>query len=519
MKIAYLVIIIAVLFFPSITSYKPQGYNRYTVMLDGNVVGITSSLTEIYDDYRQARLELVLEDGKDATDELYMSDYSKITYEGEEVIFGTKDDDRVVIDNMKNIIRDNKISSYEKSYSVKAGTTVVNVETAEDVKYIFQTIIDKYSGGIGFEISIDGDANRNLSVLSVSINKTDEAASVNKKEDNSFVKGGVENIFEENDYAVENTKANLSFDSFDYGVVDMAFSKNIEVVESYVPRDEVLDKETAKLYFSDPKEVQEIYKVQSGDTLSEISMKVNLPLDQIIALNASLDDASSLIVPGQELVITSPKPSLSVLWSYQARIKEIYDLPIEYKYNDSWYTNQVQTLRQPSAGSHEAVLLVTNENANELASTVLYEEVLNEAVAKLVEKGTIVPPTYIKPLAGGRMTSQFGPRKSPKKGASSNHKGIDWATPTGTTVVASCGGTVAFAGWGRGYGNVIYINHPDGRQTRYGHLSKIYVTTGQKVSQGERIAASGNTGVSTGPHVHFEILINGSQVNPLSYIN
>ena len=66
---------------------------------------------------------------------------------------------------------------------------------------------------------------------------------------------------------------------------------------------------------------------------------------------------------------------------------------------------------------------------------------------------------------------------------------------------------------------MVYINHEDGRQTRYGHLSKVLVTAGQKVSQGDKIALSGNTGVSTGPHLHFEILINGKQVNPLNYLN
>ena len=85
--------------------------------------------------------------------------------------------------------------------------------------------------------------------------------------------------------------------------------------------------------------------------------------------------------------------------------------------------------------------------------------------------------------------------------------------------MASSAGTVSKAGWGRGYGYVVYIDHADGRQTRYGHLSKVLVSVGQKVSQGDKIALSGNTGVSTGPHVHFEILINGTQVNPMDYLN
>jgi murein DD-endopeptidase MepM/ murein hydrolase activator NlpD len=133
--------------------------------------------------------------------------------------------------------------------------------------------------------------------------------------------------------------------------------------------------------------------------------------------------------------------------------------------------------------------------------------------------GTIVPPSFVKPISGGRLTSPFGPRKRPKKGASSYHKGIDWATPIGTTVCASSGGVVSKAGWASGYGNVVYIDHPNGLQTRYGHLSKVKVKVGQKVNQGSVIALSGNTGVSTGPHIHFEMRLNGEAVNPAKYLN
>ena len=154
--------------------------------------------------------------------------------------------------------------------------------------------------------------------------------------------------------------------------------------------------------------------------------------------------------------------------------------------------------------------LSTIKHADEIC--VLHE-------GKIVERGTKIPPTYIKPLSGGRLSSGFGGRKAPTKGASTNHKGVDWATPIGTAIYASSGGTVTKAGWGSGYGYVIYIKHPDGRETRYGHLSKVLVSPGQSVKQGQKIALSGNTGRSTGPHLHFEIRINGVAVNPLKYLN
>lgn len=85
--------------------------------------------------------------------------------------------------------------------------------------------------------------------------------------------------------------------------------------------------------------------------------------------------------------------------------------------------------------------------------------------------------------------------------------------------MATSGGKVTAAGWQSGYGYVVYIDHGGGVTSRYGHLSKVLVKVGQSVSQGDVIARSGNTGNSTGPHLHFEIRVNGNAVSPLSYLN
>ena len=242
-------------------------------------------------------------------------------------------------------------------------------------------------------------------------------------------------------------------------------------------------------------------------------------MDKLIEMNESLEDENSMIRAGDELIITIPEPKLAVIRQEEMYYEEDYEAEVIYIDNDDWYTTETKVLQEPSAGHRKVVAIVTFENDKKISTEIVKEEVTYEAVAKIVERGTKIPPTYIKPISGGRQSSGFGRRNAPKRGASTYHKGIDWATPTGTAVFASCGGTVAKAGWGSGYGYVVYINHPDGRQTRYGHLSKILVSAGQTVSQGQKIALSGNTGVSTGPHLHFEILIGGSQVNPLNYLN
>ena len=289
-------------------------------------------------------------------------------------------------------------------------------------------------------------------------------------------------------------------------------------METYLPESQLKPVEQAIEEVTKEQETVTTYEVVSGDTLSEISLKVNIPLDDLIAMNETLENENSVIRVGDELIITVPEPELSVEYQEENYVEEVYDADVIYVDEDSWYTNQTQVLQQPSSGFRKVIAVTSYLDSKVVDREIIKEEIVMEAVPKIVKRGTRIPPTYIKPISGGRLSSGYGKRSRPTKGASTFHKGVDWAVPTGTAVYASCGGTVAKAGWGSGYGYVVYINHEDGRQTRYGHLSKVLVKAGQTVKQGEKIALSGNTGVSTGSHLHFEILINGVQKNPLNYL-
>lgn len=122
--------------------------------------------------------------------------------------------------------------------------------------------------------------------------------------------------------------------------------------------------------------------------------------------------------------------------------------------------------------------------------------------------------SLIKPVSG-TITSRFGASSSMRK---SSHTGLDIATSTGTPIVAAAAGTVTFSGYKGSYGNMIVISHGNGVQTYYGHCSKLYVSSGTTVSQGQTIAAVGSTGNSTGPHLHLEVRINGVAYNPQNYV-
>ncbi|MGB0119890.1 MAG: peptidoglycan DD-metalloendopeptidase family protein [Solirubrobacterales bacterium] len=118
----------------------------------------------------------------------------------------------------------------------------------------------------------------------------------------------------------------------------------------------------------------------------------------------------------------------------------------------------------------------------------------------------------------GTVSSGFGGRSSPGGVGSTNHEGIDLAVGEGTPIRASASGTVILASYNGGYGNYTCIDHGSGLSTCYAHQSQFGVTTGQSVNQGQVIGYSGNTGASTGPHLHFEVRINGAAVDPLGYL-
>ncbi len=122
------------------------------------------------------------------------------------------------------------------------------------------------------------------------------------------------------------------------------------------------------------------------------------------------------------------------------------------------------------------------------------------------------------PVKSGHLSSKFGWRTDPFTGRRKFHHGIDLAARRGAKVVAAASGLVTWAGKRGGYGNLVEITHADGYVTRYGHSSKILVSRGEMVRRGQPIARVGSTGRSTGPHLHYEVLLNGKKVDPIKYI-
>ena len=511
-KTKVLIAFIAMLFFPTYTKIENMGDNLFQITLNGQYVGVVGSREDADECLQSARRNIA----KTSTEIILME--SDMELAGSAVMWAELDDKNTVIARMEEALKQNAKETLHRAYTVKINEYTINLDNKDAVLALLQTSIDKYDEEDNYTVELVLDPNRELNVLTTEIITSEE---VKKREDvqsDIFIQAGIyatlNDIFESVQPRME-----LDFEDYELGLLTMEYGDRVEVVESYLPENQISSLEAAIDEVTKDQEKNEIYEVVPGDTLSGISLTTNIPMDKLIAMNENLTDENSTIRIGDELIITVPEPELSVNRDEEVYYEEDYEADVIYIDNDDWYTNEQVTRQEPSTGHRKVVAIVSYHNDTVVNTDIIKEEVTYEPVAKIVERGTKIPPTYIKPISGGRLSSGFGRRNAPKKGASSYHKGIDWATPTGTAVMASCGGVVAKAGWGSGYGYVVYINHADGRQTRYGHLSKVLVSVGQTVSQGQKIALSGNTGVSTGPHIHFEILINGSQVNPLKYMN
>lgn len=166
------------------------------------------------------------------------------------------------------------------------------------------------------------------------------------------------------------------------------------------------------------------------------------------------------------------------------------------------------------------IYLDNADEVNEETIKLAKQELTNSLQEELEEKQEIDSRTVngiylaVVPVTG-RITSRFGAVESIRD---HTHKGIDIAATRGTPILATASGTVTFAGWSSGYGYLVKIGHGNGVETYYGHCSKLYVSAGDTVEAGEQIAAVGSTGNSTGNHLHFEIRLDGKQVNPQTYV-
>ena len=500
---------------PGLKKYNKdaEGTNLVSVYMNGTLVGTVNDTSHIDSIVRNARKRIAREN----TGLVLIK--ADIVLRGSSEVFGTTNTDEEIEEAVYNLMLENAVHTKESAYEVKINRYTVNLKTADEVLALLEAAKNMYDEENTYSVDLVLDPSRELDVLTTEMTKNEdrvEEADAENEEQDVFPKAGFAQKFQQF-YEEANEYEEVGFP---LGIIKIDFNEKVEVIKTYVDSEDISTLEEAIAEVTKEQEKSKIYVVESGDTIGEVAQKNNISVSELIAMNAGvIESENTMLHVGDELKVTAPEPELSILKTEEVYYEEYYNAEVQYIDNDEWYTTEQKTLQQPSEGFRKVIADITYKNNEKLTTNIVYENVVAEAIPKIVERGTKVPPTYVYPISGGRLSSGFGKRKAPKKGASTYHKGLDFAVPTGTAIRASCGGVVTRAGWGSGYGYCVYIKHPDGKETRYGHCSKVLVKAGQTVKQGEKIALSGNTGVSTGPHLHFEILVGGAQVNPLKYLN
>lgn len=256
--------------------------------------------------------------------------------------------------------------------------------------------------------------------------------------------------------------------------------------------------------------------ITEQDNFWTLAEDYNMTMEEIQQANPDKD--TKKLKAGDEVVIPLAKPVLTLATYEQKKIEEEVDFETEIEKNAELYENKEEVRVEGQKGKIEKEIEIERHNGLQVGEKTIKEEIIKEPVTQVLVKGTKEVPlglateTFVTPTKG-RISSPFGPRWG------SFHGGIDIAAPIGEPILASDSGTVTHASFNNGgYGYMVDIDHGNGYVTRYAHCSEIFAKTGEKVNQGDKIAAVGNTGRSTGPHLHFEIRKNGEKEDPQKYL-
>ena len=304
----------------------------------------------------------------------------------------------------------------------------------------------------------------------------------------------------------------------------ISFVQSIRVERGLYPVSSVESLQSINVKLDSVVEGEQTYTIQQGDSPSLVADKVGIPTQTLINLNPEV--TQSMLV-GDVLVISHEQPFLQTKTVKTVTEEKEIAFKTETELDHNKASGYEKVVQEGKNGLEEIVSEVTYIDGYETERTVISKTTLQEPVTAKIVVGSLTSSQYNFSGSGTASTeSNVGGYIWPVNGGYiscpiwgySGHTGTDIAAPAGTTIWASKGGTVAYAGWSNGYGYNVLINHGDGTKTRYAHCSSLAVYTGQQVSQGQVVGYVGQTGWASGNHCHFEIISNGTFLDARNYI-
>ena len=416
-----------------------------------------------------------------------------------------------------------RFTVYEYAYNGKVLGYVKNQEDVTDVLDIAGTMLTENSSGTS-EIKFTANQNVTFKQVDARGKSTDDAdAAVNKLVYMTDIETEASGVYDGNELVAivksDEDAENLLLQTRDYlstpdegmELVSADFTNNLEIRPVNVLLTSVQSNYDAMTKMTEGGTMEIYHIVEDGETLDTLAKTFGA--DPVNIFNEDNSTVAEEIIPGDTVCIHEEVEPVSVRMVEEGRMKETIEYETVKKESDDYYKGDTYTKQEGVNGVQIFDGTITKV-AGEVTKRDGDTEVIKEKQDKIILVGTAERPktaptgTFAMPIQRYTLSSGFGYRWGRL------HSGIDMAAPTGTPIYASDGGTVVRAGWYGGYGLCVDIQHGDGKETRYGHCSKLLVNVGDKVYQGQNISLVGNTGHSFGSHLHFEIHINGSPVNP-----
>ncbi|MBQ8562431.1 MAG: peptidoglycan DD-metalloendopeptidase family protein, partial [Firmicutes bacterium] len=394
------------------------------------------------------------------------------------------------------------VTDYEYAYN---GRTLGIVRDQQDVLEILDLVSEELTQEYGSSITIDPENDITFNAVISYGKEIDDADTVLRRFTYMgdiqaeayaiYADGELLSIVESEKIAnevLDKVLDNYLKDDDDVEYEYVGFAEDIEIVPYSTSLSRVTSKNSAYKKIKSGGQQEVTYTVKSGDTLSGICEKLDVSMKELKSMNPGLDENTTIHI-GDKFVITEEVPLLTVetveVSTYAQKIK--YET--EYVESASYYEGDEVVTRTGKNGKARITARLTRHNGKVVERDVLKKSVITEPVNEVIAKGTKKKPptagtgTFIRPVNVG-VYSGYGWRWGRM------HYGIDLSTSVGTPIYAADGGVVTMSGWNGAYGYCIKINHGNGYETLYAHNSANYVSVGEKVFQGQHIAAVGNTG-------------------------
>ncbi|AWB46686.1 hypothetical protein DCC85_22605 [Paenibacillus sp. CAA11] len=339
------------------------------------------------------------------------------------------------------------------------------------------------------------------------------AEAVLKQVKNKYIPAGEQTTLESKVKKVSTSSSKAATAASSPKLESAVIKEKIEQAAVETTPDKVLDTKAAVARILQGEVTPIVYEVQEGDTITSIAKRFGVSYKSIFHQNPGVEERTMQI--GTQLTIKAAKPSLTVKTVERVQEQIVTEPTVIVRKNAKLKAGKTIVASQGQSGLKTMSYRVTKENGQVIQEEWLGQEVVKQPQPRIVVKGTLVlgegSGQFAWPLSSASMSSSYGQRWGKL------HKGVDLVS-SNRTIMAADAGVVTFAGTKSGYGNVIIIDHKNGYETLYGHLSKITVKQGAKVQKGASIGVMGSTGRSTGPHLHFEIHKGGQLQNPMKYL-